>query len=85
MLFARCRCGKRHHWDSGMPPVPCQICKNCGSTLSYSPNGHVNSVPHEYEWRYNRYTGKKEYMECTLCGDVLYPEPNVEDTIVLNE
>ena len=61
-------------WCSGFPINPCQVCKKCGSTLSFSPNNHKEPEPHDYEWRYSTTTGEKDFIECQKCYNIFKPK-----------
>lgn len=45
MQYAKCQCGKREFWGSGMLPAPCQPCGECGTVPGSPPK---QPAPHEY-------------------------------------
>lgn len=67
MQYMRCKCGNVEAWTSGESPKACHVCKECGSTLAYSPDSHLDPEPHEWEVRYDSRTGKPSYRLCVRC------------------
>ncbi len=76
MQYWRCKCGKREVWESGETPALCETCPDCGSTLAQTPDGHQQSVPHDWITLYDQQTGAA-YQTCRRCGQKGY-EPLVE-------
>lgn len=66
MNYWRCKCGETVSWESGYPPVPCQVCEKCGSTLAMHPDHHREPEPHKWVTRYHESTGKP-YEMCEVC------------------
>jgi len=69
MRYSRCKCGKCEYYDSGMPPQPCQGCKECGTTFAGGPDGHKPLEPHEWEPRFDSRSGKPARPVCKRCHE----------------
>jgi len=49
MQYSKCKCGKAERWCSGYPIHPCEGCEDCGTTLSFGPNGHKPLQSHKWQ------------------------------------
>lgn len=67
MIYRRCKCGEAELWESGMPPRDCQGCSKCGTTYAVGPEGNKPLIPHDWEPRFNRKTGKPDRRQCSRC------------------
>ena len=67
MNFWQCKCGALQAWESGSPPMPCEVCAACGSTMGMSPETHSEPTRHEWTTRYDASTGVP-YHRCGRCG-----------------
>lgn len=66
MITYLCKCGKSIAWSAdGIRP--CQVCDECGSTLSCNGD-YVEPEPHEWKLQYNVNSGKPDHKRCVKCG-----------------
>lgn len=68
MMYYRCRCGNLESWSS-MGVARCNVCEKCNTIMASSPQGHAESLPHEWNTitEINDFLGKRTIKKMTKC------------------
>jgi hypothetical protein len=62
MMTWSCKCGKAEYFGSGMTPLDCEGCEECGTNYRKEP-----IKPHNLKLKYNEDTGKPSHNKCVCC------------------